>query len=112
MACTTLLVTSPSRTITLSNVGFGSPTQRYAVCTTLANQDIATAWIDYVITNPLASNNIEGTVLFTQPGQAFPTSAPFSLTVTAASGTIAVPLQIGKYVAGNYTGLSATANLV
>ena len=111
MACTVLTVTTPAKTITLSNVGFGSETQRYAICTALANQDVAYIWFDYVITNPGASNVIDGQVTFVMPGNAFPTSSIFSVPVTAASGTLGVNLQQGKYTPGNWTGATAQATV-
>jgi len=111
MACTTLTVTTPAKTITLSNVGFGSATQRYAICTTLANQDVAYIWFDYVITNPSPTNNIDGNVSFIMPGQAFPTSANFSVPVTTASGTLGVNLQQGTYTPGNWAGAAAQATV-
>jgi len=111
MACTVLTVTTPAKTITLSNVGFGSETQRYAICTTLANQDIAYIWMDYVITNPGASNSIDGQVTFKMPGNLFVTSSIFSVSVSAASGTIGVNLQQGKYTPGNWTEAAAQATV-
>jgi len=111
MACVTLTVTSPAKTITLSNVGFGSETQRYAICTTLANQDIGYIWFDYVITNPGVSNVIDGQVTFMMPGNAFPTAATFSVSVSAASGTLGVNLQQGRYSPGNWTGATAQATV-
>jgi len=111
MACTNLTVTSPAKSVTLSNIGFGSPDQRYTVCTTAANVDVAWIWFDYTITNPTASNVINGSISFIMPGNGFPSSATFSVMTSTATGTMKVNCQQGTYTAGNWTGANATATV-
>ena len=109
MACTTLTVTSAAKTVVYSNLGFGDNTTAFAVCTTLAGTP-ANAYLNYVITNPGASNTLGGIISYINPAGTM-TERSFSMLTTVASGILRVPLGF-NFTAGNYSGLTISAPTV
>ncbi len=107
MVCTSLTVTAPAPTVTLSNVGFAAVSARLATCILPASAigSYLYVGVDFVTTNNPSRIDINWS--YTDPLGVVKSYTTYFLS-PGASGTkyLACPEPL---IAGNYTGLTATA---